>query len=192
MSSDRLFLEQQIRQMDGMMRMLVDMRSVLVRRQRGNCRSVSAIPRRVPVRRVNELVLNLSPLFEREVDVEMVEVAPVPRRQRVPVPKKVTKVLKKADLSQTMPDVCSICQEMYEKKDSVTTNCNNHFCVSCFTQWMTTKQTSCELVSCPLCRAQVTQVVMYRARAPRKPKNEELVQEIENDVVMRGTEGFQV
>ena len=170
MSSDRLFLEQQIRQMDGMMRMLVDMRSVLVRRQRGVGRQVI----RGETRRTNELVLNLSssnlfPIFARET-MRAPRRVPVARPRRVPVPKQVTRVIKKADLTQTMPDVCAICQETYEKKDSVTTNCNNQFCVSCFTQWMTTKQTMCELVTCPLCRAQVTQVVMYRARASRKPK----------------------
>ena len=167
MSSDRLFLEQQIRQMDGMMRMMIDMRSVLVRRQRGFAR---AAPTRRAPRRANELVLNLSDVFEREVDDEPVLV-PVSRPVRVPVPKKVTKVLKKSDLSQTMPDVCSICQENYVKQDSMTTNCENHFCVSCFTQWMETKQSQCELVTCPLCRAHVTKVVMYRARAPRKQNN---------------------
>ena len=60
----------------------------------------------------------------------------------------------------------------YVKKDSVTTNCENHFCAPCFTQWMATKQAAGEVVTCPLCRAEVTLVKMFRARATptKKPK----------------------
>ena len=162
MASDRLLLEQQVRQIDGMMRMMMDMRSVIVSRQRGLMyRRVvqNGAPINSPTN--HRLVLNLSPLFN-EVAVQ----EPVHVRVRVPKkPKTVTRALKKADLCQPMSDVCSICQEAYVKKDSVTTNCENHFCAPCFTQWMATKQAAGEVVTCPLCRAEVTLVKMFRARA---------------------------
>ena len=61
--SDRLFLENQIRQFDVMGRMLMDMRSVLVRRQRLLERTPHRRPQPIrphPVpRRASNLVLNL-------------------------------------------------------------------------------------------------------------------------------------
>ena len=168
MASDRLLLEQQVRQIDGMMRMMMDMRSVIVRRQRGLMhRRVLPINGHARVSS-NNLVLNLSPLFNQVAVQESVRV-----RVRVPKkPKTVTRAIKKADLCQPMSDVCSICQEAYVKKDSVTTNCENHFCAPCFTQWMATKQSAGEVVTCPLCRAEVTLVTTFRARATptKKPK----------------------
>jgi hypothetical protein len=172
MASDRLLLEQQVRQIDGMMRMMMDMRSVIVRRQRGLMHR-RVVQNGAPIDR--RLVLNLSPLFN---EVAVQEPVRVRVRVRVRVPKKpktVTRAIKKADLCQPMSDVCSICQEAYVKKDSVTTNCENHFCAPCFTQWMATKQAAGEVVTCPLCRAEVTLVKMFRARATpiKKPKARE-------------------
>ena len=59
--SDRLFLENQIRQFDVMGRMLMDMRSVLVRRQRLLERTPHRRPQPIPraPRRASNLVLNL-------------------------------------------------------------------------------------------------------------------------------------
>ena len=160
-SGDRLFLENQIRQFDVMGRMLMDMRSVLVRRQRllertPHRRPQPIRPQPAVPRRASNLVLNLQQaganmLFDRpeglgEVVLNMDDLlamedammAPQPPRMsrvRVRMPKKVIKVIKKADLEKSMEDVCSICQDSYVKKDSVTASCGNQFCASCFEQF---------------------------------------------------------
>ena len=196
-SGDRLFLENQIRQFDVMGRMLMDMRSVLVRRQRllertPHRRPQPIRPHPAVPRRASNLVLNLQQaganmLFDRpeglgEVVLNMDDLlamedammAPQPPRMsrvRVRMPKKVIKVIKKADLEKSMEDVCSICQDSYVKKDSVTASCGNQFCASCFEQWIETKKMEHKAVTCPLCRQNVVSFMGYRARAARGSKN---------------------
>ena len=204
--TDRLLLEHQINNLDGMIRQMTNMRSVLVRRTRRMLASPAPGRPRLPGRaasvpsnathqahiieqidpnlmehwgnNVNEENVNhdvaraLVRLFDDEADDENRRVQqnvppPVhyPFVRRVSKPKQKVSVIKRADLTRTMPDLCSICQENYTKLESVTANCGHGCCKGCMTQWLETKHNSGQNATCPMCRVKVTMVTGYRERA---------------------------
>lgn len=85
---------------------------------------------------------------------------------RVRVPKLKTKAVKVAELSRPLEDNCAICQDSHNKCDSIETSCGHHFGQECFMQWVRTKLSKRQQVSCPLC---MLTGVKYHGFRPRKP-----------------------
>jgi hypothetical protein len=88
--------------------------------------------------------------------------APAPRVFR---PRVTTRVLKRTEETETVPDPCGVCHESYLKLDGYTLNCQHQCCKGCFQGWMDTKMGRCEAVTCPFCRERVTTYTGYRKRA---------------------------
>lgn len=101
------------------------------------------------------------PLFERVVRRV--------RERAAKKPSKKTTVVKIADLAMVNPDSCAVCMENHCKGDEVVTNCGHRFGSACFAQWETTQLRS-NMVTCPCCRVNVTQLTGFRRRAAPQKK----------------------
>ena len=184
--TDRLFLENQMRQIDQSIRSLAEMRSTIDRRIRRIDRASINMPTRQPnrpivaVRRATlaTVARNLNDDFADEpVVVEpepVVHQAPAQaqiaaRRIRI---KSAVKVLSVRLLNSPLPDTCGICLDSHLKSVTCTLNCNHEFGVECLTGWKNICQTNNKVLNCPTCRENVTTMTTFRQRAPvvRKPK----------------------
>ena len=184
--SDRLLLEHQINDLDGMIRQMTNMRSVLVRRTQrmlnapaaSSSRAASSRPPatsgRIPSRARSSNVSRTDP-SSGPVTV------PVTVPVRVLKPKEKVVVIKKADLGKNMIDPCSICQEFYKKIDNVVSNCGHNCCKGCMTKWVEAQNVARKRATCPMCREQLTLLTGCRERA--KPQRKPMaVNVIEDDV----------
>jgi hypothetical protein len=84
---------------------------------------------------------------------------------RVFRPRPTTRVLKRSEETETVPEPCGVCHESYLKLESYTFNCEHQCCKGCFQGWMDTKMGRHEAVTCPFCRERVATYTGYRKRA---------------------------
>ena len=80
------------------------------------------------------------------------------------LPKLKTKAIKAAEINAPMPADCAICQETHNRGDSIETSCGHHFGQECFLQWVTTKKSRRQDVTCPLCLTTDMTYHGFRAR----------------------------
>lgn len=197
--SDRILLEDHVRQLDQMSRTILDMRSVLTRRIR-RLETVPAEPIRSTVtqRRRRDNVPPIEPIIV--VPPVDLPTTPTPPRQRsellnwvlarrtqnatIPVIriKKYnitvkTVALKKSEEHNRLPELCGICLDTHFKVDSVTCDCKHQFGAACFNGWKQTCIQNGKIVNCPSCRVNIQKIVAFRLRA----KKAELPQNIEAD-----------
>ena len=182
--TDRLFLENQMRQIDQSIRSLAEMRSTIDRRIRRIDRASINMPRQpnrpiVAVRRATlaTVVRNLNDDFADEPvqapaqaqHQAQTQVQPAARRIRI---KSAVKVISVRLLNSPLPDTCGICLDSHLKSVTCTLNCNHEFGVECLTGWKNICQTNNKPLNCPTCRENVTTMTTFRQRAPvvRKPK----------------------
>lgn len=79
-------------------------------------------------------------------------------------PRPKSKALKKADVHKPMTDVCGICFENHNMIDCATTQCGHTFGARCFQQWIDTKKSTQDLLTCPMCTQSTTELTTYRHR----------------------------
>lgn len=79
-----------------------------------------------------------------------------------------TVAISKKRMDEVMPDKCGICIEFHKKSDTVRTCCGHDFGHECFDTWAATcKRNGTAHVSCPACRAKVTEITSFRRYASR-------------------------
>ena len=174
--SDRLLLDNQVRQLDAMSRSILEMRSTIVRRiRRMDNQRIPVVPPPAPRihrqrRRVEEEntvgVSNLIQDFdavanEGEIHYTGNTVTIRCLRPRITLPKQVSKVLKHLALEKTLEEICGICLEMHFKKDSVVCNCSHEFGKICFAEWARIRTQERKQVLCPICRQEVKKVIGF-------------------------------
>jgi hypothetical protein len=186
--ADRLFMESQIRQLDSIQRVIIDMRSTLARRMRRfntlparNVRRTA--PRIQPINLVDEFESAMIDVEEEQPvvavpverhddgvqEVRQVRRVPPPVRIiRIKHPKLKEKVVKQTELNVTLENLCGICLDEHVKKDSLLCNCNHEFGKDCFNQWLDICKASNQVVTCPTCRIAVKEIIGFRARAPKR------------------------
>ena len=190
--TDRLFLENQMRQIDQSIRSLAEMRSTIDRRIRRIDRASINMPTRQPnrpivaVRRATlaTVARNLNDDFadepvvvepvhqaQHQVQTQAQRQAPAQAARRIRI-KSAVKVLSVRLLNSPLPDTCGICLDSHLKSVTCTLNCNHEFGVECLTGWKNICQTNNKVLNCPTCRENVTTMTTFRQRAPvvRKPK----------------------
>jgi hypothetical protein len=59
---------------------------------------------------------------------------------------------KKAGILPEIPDECSICYSEMTVGDRVKTTCKHYFHATCFDNWKRTRQSTFQVVNCPMCR----------------------------------------
>jgi hypothetical protein len=188
--TDRLFLENQMRQIDQSIRSLAEMRSTIDRRIRRIDRaSMPRQPNRPIVATVRRVTLatvarNLNDDFADEPIPEPVHQAQHQAQHQVQVARRIriksaVKVLSVRLLNSPLPDTCGICLDSHLKSVTCTLNCNHEFGVECLTGWKNVCQTNNKPLNCPTCRENVTTMTTFRQRAPvvRKPKPVAIVEE---------------
>jgi hypothetical protein len=177
--------EDQILQMDVMMRYLTEMRSTAARRVRRLAPArVPDAPAR-PVRR--DLVVNLADA-QRNLLFHLYQEANLPARpppppRRAALPKKKVLALTQADQKLAME--CAICHDTHVKVECATVECKHTFGRTCLSAWVTTCSARDKPVTCPTCRAVTREITEYRPRkvaskaAPPPPPPVPVVIEIE-------------
>lgn len=71
----------------------------------------------------------------------------------------VCKAVSRAELFQTMPDVCCFCLDEFKRADAVTVNCQHSFCVTCYEKFRSSHAR--QKGTCPCCRKFVTERTTY-------------------------------
>lgn len=184
---ERLMWEEQIRQLDVIMRYMTEMRSTAARRVRRLSTTSGAVPgapRRPPRQpMVNNLVgaqRNLMHQFYEEDAHEMplvpVNVIPPepPRPKRLLPPKRKVLAVKLAEQQMPMESVCAICHDTHTKLECATTDCKHEFGHACLSNWFNTQRDLQEPATCPTCRNLTREITTYRPRkvAERAPAPE--------------------
>jgi len=210
--AERLFFEQQVRQLDDMARTIMLMRSVLARRIRwaegGGGGGRRAAPGVHPllarargmdwqVNLVDDLVdvaVNLNGRFDQEVPAPVPVPAPAPVRARpvplqlpvrprpVPAPKRTVKALKASEMAKVSADVCAICHDHHPKHGVLRTNCGHEFGTVCLETWIETKKRAHQTAQCPLCAQHIQHITAFRPWGKRKAAA--MVSDDEEEVVV--------
>lgn len=170
--TDRLFLENQVNQLDIMQRSILNMRSVLSRRiRRLETQSITHPPN--PPRRQqrpnNQTPINLLNEFNlvhREEQTRPQPQAP-PQAPKIKIKVK-SKSLSKEEFESMNPDVCGICLDYHAKSNSLLCNCNHLFGKDCIKKWKNICNKQKKDLSCPSCREKITQQTKYLLKAPKK------------------------
>ncbi len=56
----------------------------------------------------------------------------------------------------------AVCGISLEKKPDCQTSCKHHFCRAEITKWLEQQKNECKKMSCPTCRAEITQVFVIK------------------------------
>ena len=188
--SERLFMEQQVRRLDDMMRTMNDMRTILDRRIR------RADTRRIPPRQRQMIPPSLRepPLFSqneetniiihgpnhyinqgsrivRNLDQELSIYHPTPPTNTIRVKnykiKYITISQQNSLLHQDEP--CPICLHTHHKIDSLTCNCNHSFGTECLYLWKKNCSRSKKILTCPICRVPISIITQFKISKKSNP-----------------------
>ncbi len=80
------------------------------------------------------------------------------------LPEKTSKLIKKKEASEILPDVCSICCDHHPRVMCVTTSCGHHYGESCLDNWCHAQVGQGTTPTCPLCKTKVDKLITYRVR----------------------------
>jgi len=114
-------------------------------------------------------------LAERRVEMKIINISPL-------VPKKTSDYLKELSLVQDLtvhedgPSCeCTICFDDVSAKNAIFTSCSHGFCGTCIKRFATSIKDMTKKPSCPMCRAEITELKMG---------NLELYNEISNHITV--------
>lgn len=173
------FLEDQLRSTQSLMQQMTLIQSTLTRRMRrldrlrnsggavaqeipnAPARRARPAPARAPRQEIQGVQMNLGNQFDAESNPRQ------PARQRRVI-KIVYRAVTKSNFEKKMDDVCAVCQEDFKQKDCLTTNCKHDLCSTCMHRWTETKSQEGAIVTCPMCRVNITSLLGYRERARRR------------------------
>jgi hypothetical protein len=79
------------------------------------------------------------------------------------------KVIKTEDLEKEIEDVCILCLDKHQIKDSIETSCNHLFGFECFQAFINTNENYNK--HCPMCRNTEYSITSFKARKPPTRKN---------------------
>ena len=79
------------------------------------------------------------------------------------------KVINTEDLEKEMEDVCILCLDKHQIKDSIVTSCNHMFGFECFQAFINTNENYNK--HCPMCRNTEYSLTSFKARKPPTRKN---------------------
>ena len=176
---ERLMWEDQIRQLDVIMRYMTEMRSTAARRVRrlsSTSGAVPGAPRRPPrqplVINLVDAQRNLMHQFYQEdahemplVPVNVTPPAPEPPRPRhVLPPKRKVLAVKLAEQQMPLESACANCHETHTKLECATTDCKHEFGHACLSDWFNTRRDLQQPATCPTCRNVTREITTYRPR----------------------------
>jgi hypothetical protein len=78
-------------------------------------------------------------------------------------PSYIFKTLLPREMEKVGEDICAICCENHQKKESLTTSCGHCFGRECFKEWINIRKTSRMELTCPLCKTEVTCITTYHS-----------------------------
>jgi len=81
------------------------------------------------------------------------------------------KSISKKKMEENSDDVCGICLEAHNNKDTYITGCKHQYGKDCFKQWVVTCQNQRRQITCPMCKCVKPKIFQFKEKEPREKKH---------------------